>query len=86
VTHGVPHSPQPFRVLAEGTWVRQYNLLKKADSFHWTEETQKALDDLKVLNTNPSVLALLEPKTLHLYVAASTQVISAALLAQHQKC
>jgi hypothetical protein len=34
-----------------------YKLLKKSDSFHWTEETQKALDELKALITKPPVLA-----------------------------
>jgi hypothetical protein len=35
----------------------QYMLLKKFDSFHWMEETQKALDELKALITKLSVLA-----------------------------
>jgi hypothetical protein len=60
-----------------------YKLLKKANSFHWTEETQKVLDDLKVLISKPSVLASLEPgETLLLYIAAITQVISAALVVE----
>jgi hypothetical protein len=60
-----------------------YKLLKKANSFRWTEETQKVLDDLKVLISKPSVLASLEPaETLLLYIAAITQVISAALVVE----
>jgi hypothetical protein len=50
-----------------------YKLLKKSNSFHWTEETQKALDELKALITKPPVLASLEPsETLVLYIAVTT--------------
>jgi hypothetical protein len=38
-----------------------YKLLKKFDSFCWTDEMQKALDDLKVIISNPLILASLEP-------------------------
>jgi hypothetical protein len=38
-----------------------YKLLKKSDSFRWTEKTQKTLDELKTLITKQPVLALLEP-------------------------
>jgi hypothetical protein len=48
-----------------------YKLLKKFDFFHWTEETQKALDDLKALISKPPILASSEPsETLILYVMA----------------
>jgi hypothetical protein len=50
-----------------------YKLLKKSNSFHWTEETQKALDELKALITKPPVLASLEPsEALLLYIAVTT--------------
>jgi hypothetical protein len=35
-----------------------YKLMKKSDSFHWMEETHKALDELKTLITKPPILAL----------------------------
>jgi hypothetical protein len=63
------HGPQP--------------LLEKSNSFHWTDEVQKALDDLKTLISKPLVLASPKPgETLLLYVAATTQVISAALVVE----
>jgi hypothetical protein len=34
-----------------------YKLLKKFDSFYWTDETQKALDEHKALISKPMVLA-----------------------------
>jgi hypothetical protein len=47
---------------------------------------QKALDELKALISNPSVLASLEPsKTLLLYIVATVQVISAALVMEQEK-
>jgi hypothetical protein len=50
-----------------------YNLLKKSDSFRWTDEMQKALDELKTLFSKPSVLASSEfGETLLLYVAVTT--------------
>jgi hypothetical protein len=50
-----------------------YKLLRKFDSFRWTDETQKALDKLKALISKPSVLASPEPvETLLLYVAVTT--------------
>jgi hypothetical protein len=57
-----------------------YKLLKKYDSFHWKEQTQKALI------TKPPVLASPEPdETLLLYVAATTEVISAALVVEREE-
>jgi hypothetical protein len=50
-----------------------YKLLKKSDSFRWTDETQKALDKLEALISKPPVLASPEPgEILLLYVAATT--------------
>jgi hypothetical protein len=63
-----------------------YKLLKKSYSFHWTDDTQKALDDLKALISKPPVLASLEPgDTLVLYVVATTQVINAALVVEREE-
>jgi hypothetical protein len=60
-----------------------YKLLKKFDSFCWMEQIQKALDELKMFITKPLILASLEPdETLLLYIVATTQVISAALVVE----
>jgi hypothetical protein len=54
-----------------------YKLLKKSNSFCWTKETKKVLDELKMPITKPPILASPEPdETTLLYVAATTQVIS----------
>jgi hypothetical protein len=61
-------------------------LLKKSDSFHWMDETQKALDDLKALISKPPILASPEPnEMLPLYIAATTQVINAALVVEQEE-
>jgi hypothetical protein len=63
-----------------------YKLLKKFDSFHWTDETQKALDDLKALISKPPVLASPESgEILLLYVAATTQAVSASLVVEREE-
>jgi hypothetical protein len=60
-------------------------MLKKSNSFRWTEEAQKTLNDLKALITNPSVLASPELGETLLQVAATTQVASAALVVEREK-
>jgi hypothetical protein len=60
-----------------------HKLLKKSDSFLWTDDTQKALDNLKVLISKPPILASPEPgETLLLYIVATTQVINATLVVE----
>jgi len=63
-----------------------YRLLKKSKHFSWTTEAQEALDKLKVLLTNPPILvppAAGEP--LLLYVVATDQVASAAIVVERKE-
>jgi hypothetical protein len=63
-----------------------YKLLKKVDRFMWTPEAQEALDKLKKLLTSP--LILVAPRSnepLLLYIAATTHVVSAALVVECQE-
>jgi hypothetical protein len=61
-------------------------LLKKSDSFHWTGETHKALDELKALMSKLPILASSEPgETLLLFITATTQVVSAALVVEREE-
>jgi hypothetical protein len=63
-----------------------YKLLKKSDSFRWTDEMQKALDDLKAIISKPPILASPEPgETLLLYVVATTLVISTTLVVEREE-
>jgi hypothetical protein len=60
-----------------------YHLLKKSEHFSWTLEAEEALTKLKATLSNSSILvppATEEP--LLLYVAATTQVVSAVLVVE----
>ena len=57
-----------------------YQLLKKAERFLWTSEAEEALDSLKKTLTSAPVL---EP--LLLYVAATTQVVSAVVVVEREE-
>jgi hypothetical protein len=63
-----------------------YKLLKKSYSLRWTDETQKALNNLKALISKPLILASPEPdETLLLYVTATTQVIITTLVVEREE-
>src|SRR5579859_1093294 len=63
-----------------------YKLLKKSDHFQWTNEAQEALDKLKILLTSPPVLVSPAPaKDILLYIAATTQVVSAVLVVEREE-
>jgi hypothetical protein len=82
----MPHGPPPFHVLDGGTRAPPIQVIKKSDSFYWTDKTQKALDDLKALISKPPALASPEPdETLLLYITATTQVISTALVVEWEE-
>jgi dsDNA-binding SOS-regulon protein len=60
-----------------------FKLLKKSDKFKWTDEADQMLEELKTFLTTPPVMVPPTPKeTLLLYVSASTQVVSAVLVAE----
>jgi flavoprotein len=60
-----------------------YCLLKKLEHFLWTLEAEEALTRLKATLSNPSILVPpATGETLLLYVAATTQVVSAAIVVE----
>ena len=60
-----------------------YQLLKKGDNFEWSEEAQKAFDDLKrMLSTPPILVTPKEKEPMLLYIAATNQVVSTALVVE----
>ena len=63
-----------------------YRLLRKSERFSWTPEVKEALDRLKARLTNPPVLVPpARDEALLLYVAAMTQVVSAAVVVERQE-
>jgi hypothetical protein len=60
-----------------------YRLLKKHERFSWTAEAQDALDKLKASLTRAPILTPPQDgEPLQLYVAATTQVVSAVIVVE----
>jgi ribonuclease HI len=60
-----------------------YRLLKKHERFSWTAEAQDALDKLKASLTHaPTLTPPQDGEPLQLYVAATTQVVSAVIVVE----
>jgi hypothetical protein len=60
-----------------------YRLLKKHERFSWTTEAQEALDKLKASLTHAPILTPPQDgEPLQLYVAATTQVVSAVIVVE----
>jgi hypothetical protein len=60
-----------------------YRLLRKMDCFAYTPEAQEALDGLKALLTkSPILVPPTKGEPLLLYVMATTQVVSAAIVVE----
>src|SRR5437667_6153910 len=70
-----------------GEWAMPfYKLLKKQDKFQWTPEAQQALDKLKEFLTSPPVLVPPMPEEpLLLYIAATSHVVSTAIVVERQE-
>nr|CAB3503307.1 unnamed protein product [Digitaria exilis] len=63
-----------------------FKLLKKQDRFQWTQEAQDAFDKLKFFLTTPPVLiAPLPGEDLLLYISATTNVVSAAIVVERDE-
>ena len=62
-----------------------FKILKKAGPMEWTLEAEAALQDLKkYLSSTPILVAPKPQEPLLLYLAATNQVVSAALVAQRE--
>src|SRR5438128_4530622 len=63
-----------------------YKLLKKQDKFQWTSKAQQAFEELKKFLTNPPVLVPPMPEEpLLLYIAATSHVVSTAIVMERQE-
>jgi ribonuclease HI len=63
-----------------------YRLLRKAECFTWTPEAEEALGNLKALLTKAPVLVPpASGEALLVYVTATTQVVSAAIVVERQE-
>ena len=58
-----------------------FKLLKKEVEFEWTDQCQRALDELKAALTNPPIMTKPQPgETLYLYLAITDEAMSAVLV------
>jgi hypothetical protein len=63
-----------------------YKLMKKSDHFTWTPEVQEALDSLKNMLKSPPILTAPTPEEpMLLYISATAQVVSAALVVEREE-
>ena len=63
-----------------------YKLLRKTLDWRWTPEAQKTFDDIKDFLTKPQVLvAPHKEEPLLLYIAATTQVVSMAIVVERKE-
>jgi hypothetical protein len=63
-----------------------FKLLKHCDKFQLTEEVNQALQDLKHYLQSPPILTAPEPgENLLLYIAATTHVVSTAIMVERQE-
>jgi hypothetical protein len=63
-----------------------YKLMKKSDHFMWTPKAQEALNSLKNMLKSPLVLTAPTPEEpMLLYILATTQVVSAALVVEREE-
>jgi hypothetical protein len=63
-----------------------YRLLKKHERFSWTAEAQEVLDKLKASLTHALIFTPpQDDETLYLYVAATTQVVSAVIVVERME-
>jgi hypothetical protein len=64
----------------------RYRLLRKVECFTWTPEAEEALGNLKALLTKaPILVPPAAGETLLVYVAATTQVVSVAIVVERQE-
>jgi hypothetical protein len=63
-----------------------YRLLRKTERFTWTPEAEEAIGNLKaLLSSAPILVPLAAGEALLIYVAATTQVVSAAIVVERQE-
>jgi hypothetical protein len=63
-----------------------YKLMKKSDHLTWTPEVQEVLDSLKnMLKSPPILIAPTTEEPMLLYISATTQVVSTALVVEREE-
>jgi len=85
-SHGVFGGTKSFYLEVERKGIATVSAPEKSERFSWTPEAEEALDNLKKTLTSAPVLVPPQPaEPLLLYVASTTQVVSAAVVVERQK-
>ena len=85
-SHGMFGGTKSFYLKVGRKGIATVSALEKAERFSWTPEAEEALDNLKETLTSAPVLVPPQPaKPLLLYVASTTQVVSAAVVVERQE-
>ena len=63
-----------------------FKLLKASERFSWSEEVDIAFEQLKLFLTKPPIMTAPQPdKTLLIYIAATSRVISTAIVVEREE-
>ena len=82
----MPCGPEPLHLMPWRKRLASVPPLEKIQTLFLDPEAEEALTKLKALLTNPPILVLpTKGEALLLYVAATTQVVSAAVVAERQE-
>jgi hypothetical protein len=85
-TSRVASSLSNFKARLEERNLSLYKLMKKSDHFTWTLKAQEVLDSLKNMLKSPPILTTLTPEEpMLLYISATTQVVSTALVVKREE-
>jgi ribonuclease HI len=77
---------EPLHLAPRRKGLPLYRLLRKAERFTWTPEAEEALGNLKALLTNaPILVPPVAGEALLIYIAATTQVVSTAIVVERRE-
>ena len=63
-----------------------FKLLKASERFSWLEEADTAFEQLKLFLTKPPIMMVPQPdETLLIYIAATSRVVSTAIVVEHEE-
>jgi len=62
-----------------------FKLLKASEHFSWSEEADMAFEQLKLFLMKPPIMTAPQPdETLLIYIAATSRVVSTAIIVEHE--
>ena len=63
-----------------------FKLLKASEHFYWSKEADSAFEQLKLFLTKPPIMTAPRPdETLLIYIAATSRIMSTAIVVEHEE-